>query len=233
MALVRSLELDRQAVSLLRSCDTAMSFGDESVAKPRIPWNKGRKLPAEPLTQDEVKSLLKACSNRASTGIRNRALIAVFYRAGLRVKEALSLMPKDCDTYRGTIRVLHGKGDKSRLVGLDLGAAAFVQRWLDRRANLGIDGRHPLFCTLKGQPVKSVYVRNLMKRLAAKVRIEKRVHAHGLRHTHAYELANEGTPLHVIQQQLGHSSLATTDRYIRHLNPQAVVEAMRRRTWNS
>jgi hypothetical protein len=51
------------------------------------------------------------------------------------------------------------------------------------------------------------------------------VHPHGLRHTHAYELANEGTPLHVIQQQLGHSSLATTDRYIRHLNPQQVVEA--------
>jgi integrase len=44
-------------------------------------------------------------------------------------------------------------------------------------------------------------------------------------------LANEGTPLHVIQQQLGHSSLATTDRYIRHLNPQQVVEAMRVRTW--
>jgi integrase/recombinase XerD len=70
-----------------------------------------------------------------------------------------------------------------------------------------------------------------MKRLAAKVAIEKRVHAHGLRHTHAYELANEGTPLHAIQQQLGHSSLATTDRYIRQLNRQQVVDLMKGRIW--
>jgi len=199
----------------------------------RRPWNKGRKLPAEPLTQEEVKSLLKACSNRAPTGIRNRALIVLFYRGGLRVKEALGLMPKDCDTKQGTIRVLHGKGDKARLVGIDPEAAAVLQRWLDRRVAIGVNGRHPVFCTLRGKPLKSVYVRNLMKRLAAKVGIEKRVHPHGLRHTHAYELANEGTPLHVIQQQLGHSSLATTDRYIRHLNPQQVVEAMRGRTWGA
>src|SRR5262245_24703838 len=197
----------------------------------RRPWNKGRKLPAEPLTQEEVKALLKACSNRAPTGIRNRALIVLFYRGGLRVKEALSLMPKDCDTQRGTVRVLHGKGDKSRLVGVDPEAAAVLQRWLDRRKALGVNGRHPVFCTLNGRSLNTAYVRNLMKRLGTKVGIEKRVHPHGLRHTHAYELANEGTPLHVIQQQLGHSSLATTDRYIRHLNPQQVVETMRGRSW--
>ena len=201
--------------------------------KTKQPWNKGKKLPAEPLSQDEVKGLLTACSNRAPTGIRNRALIVLFYRGGLRVKEALSLMPKDCDTQKGTVRVLHGKGDRCRLVGLDPEACAVLQRWLDRRTALGVNGRNPLFCTLKGCSMKSVYVRNLMKRLAAKVGIEKRVHPHGLRHTHAYELANEGTPLHVIQQQLGHSSLATTDRYVRHLNPQAVVEAMRGRTWKA
>jgi site-specific recombinase XerD len=202
-----------------------------TVNKRRKSRNKGKKFPAEPLTRDEVKALLKVCSNRAPTGIRNRTLIVLFYRCGLRVKEALSLMPKDCDTKQGTIRVLHGKGDKSRLVGLDPEAAAVLQRWLDRRIALGVNGRHPLFCTLNGKPVQSVYVRNLLKRLADKVGIEKRVHPHGLRHTHAYELANEGTPLHVIQHQLGHSSLATTDRYIRHLNPQQVVEAMRGRTW--
>jgi site-specific recombinase XerD len=112
-------------------------------------------------------------------------------------------------------------------------AAAVLQRWLDRRTLLGVNGRHPLFCTLKGKPVQSVYVRNLMKRLGAKVGIEKRVHPHGLTHTHAYEPANEGTPLHGIQHQFGHSSLATTDRYIRHLNPQQVVDAIRRRAWGT
>ena len=73
----------------------------------------------------------------------------------------------------------------------------------------------------------SAYVRTLLPRLARKAGIDKRVHAHGLRHTHAYELASEGTPIHVIQAQLGHASVATTDRYIKHLNPSAVVETMR------
>ena len=59
-----------------------------------VPSNKGRKLPPEPLSADEVKALIRACSTRATTGIRNRALIVVLYRAGLRISEALALLPK-------------------------------------------------------------------------------------------------------------------------------------------
>jgi integrase len=70
-----------------------------------------------------------------------------------------------------------------------------------------------------------------VKRLAAKAGIEKRVHPHGLRHTHAAELAREGVPMNVIQAQLGHSSLATTSRYLAHVAPQHVVEAMKAREW--
>jgi site-specific recombinase XerD len=67
--------------------------------------------------------------------------------------------------------------------------------------------------------------------LARRAGIEKRVHAHGLRHTCAFELANEGTPLHLVQAVLGHSRLTTTARYIAHLNPKQVVDAMRGREW--
>jgi site-specific recombinase XerD len=197
-----------------------------------VPANKGKKLPPEPLSPDEVKALIRACSTRAATGIRNRALIATLYRAGLRISEALALLPKDLDAANSTIRVLHGKGDHDRVVGLDAGAWAILQLWLDRRAAAGINGHARVFCTLKGRPVKSAYVRTLLPRLARKAGIDKRVHAHGLRHTHAYELAGEGTPIHIIQCQLGHSSLATTDRYVKHLNPSALVEAMKSRTWN-
>ncbi len=196
-----------------------------------VPVNRGQKLPPEPLAEEEVRALLKACSSRAPTGIRNRALIIVMYRGGLRLGEALQLKPKDLDAKKGTIRVLHGKGDKSRLVGLDEGGWAIVQRWLDRRKELGITLRRHVFCTLDGRPLQKAYVRALLPRLGRRAGIEKRVHAHGLRHTHAFELANEGHPLHVIQAQLGHASLAVTDRYIRHLAPQQVVEAMRSREW--
>jgi site-specific recombinase XerD len=197
-----------------------------------VPSNKGKKLPPEPLAAEEVKALIRACSKRASTGIRNRALIAALYRAGLRIGEALALLPKDLDVQASTLRILRGKGNRDRVVGLDAGAWAIVQLWLDRRAALGINGRSPVFCTLAGRPMKSAYVRTLFPRLAHKAGIERRVHPHALRHSFAFELASEGTPLHIIQCQLGHSSVATTDRYIRHLNPSAVVEAMKARAWS-
>ena len=55
------------------------------------------------------------------------------------------------------------------------------------------------------------------------------MHAHGLRHTHAAELASEHLPMNAIQAQLGHSSLATTNRYLAHIAPQELIEAMRAR----
>ncbi len=61
--------------------------------------------------------------------------------------------------------------------------------------------------------------------------IEKRVHAHGLRHTHAAELAREGVPINVIQAQLGHSDLGTTSRYLAHIAPQELIEQMQKREW--
>ncbi len=191
-----------------------------------------RRQPAEVLTEDEVRRLLRACSSKAPTGVRNRALIAVLYRGGLRIGEALALKPKDLDGEARTVRVLRGKGDRSRTVGLDPGAFALVERWLDVRSDLGISSRKPLLCTLQGGAVKDAYVRALLPRLAQKAEIEKRVHAHGLRHTHAFELACEGHPLHVIQAQLGHASVSTTDRYISHLAPQQVIETMRAREWS-
>jgi site-specific recombinase XerD len=192
--------------------------------------NKGRRYPAEVLTSDEARALLKACSSAAPTGIRNQALIVVLYRGGLRLAEALALRPKDVDAEHGTLTVLHGKGDRRRTVGLDPGAQAIVQRWLDTRRALGIDGRAPVFCTLGRKPLSPQYVRALLPRLARKAGIDKRVHPHGLRHTHAAELAKERLPLNLVQAQLGHTSLATTDRYLRHIAPAELIDAMRQRT---
>lgn len=193
---------------------------------------RSRRFPVEVLTPEEAVSLIKTCSSKASTGIRNRALLTVLYRAGLRIAEALALRLKDVNLEAGTLTVLHGKGDRRRVVGLDAGAAAVLGQWLERRTALGLNGRHFVFCTLRGQPIETAYIRALMPRLARKAGIEKRVHAHGLRHTHAAELAREGTPLNLVQAQLGHSSLATTDRYLRHVAPEELVRAMKARSWS-
>ncbi len=201
-------------------------------AAKRPPANKGKRYPAEILTDDEVRALLKVCSTRAPTGIRNRALIVALYRGGLRISEALALKPKDLDRKAGTVRVLQGKGGKDRTVGFDPTAFAMIEQWLDRRASLRINGRHRIFCTLDGKPLKTAYVRALLPRLAAKAGIEKRVHAHGLRHTHAAELAHEGVPMNVIQAQLGHANLGTTSRYLAHIAPAEVIRVMQGREWD-
>ncbi len=71
----------------------------------------------------------------------------------------------------------------------------------------------------------------MLARIADNAGIEKRVHPHGLRHTHALELASESTPINTIQLQLGHGNASTTSAYIQKLAPQVVIETMRRRRW--
>jgi site-specific recombinase XerD len=153
------------------------------------------------------------------------------YRAGLRVAEALALYPKDVDAAAGTVRVLHGKGDRARTVALDPEAFALLERWIDKRAALGLNGRSTLYCTLDGRPLKTAYIRALLPRLARRAGIEKRGHAQGLRHSFAAGLALEGVPMPIIQAALGHSSLATTSRYLAHIAPEQVIATLRARSW--
>ena len=195
-----------------------------------VPPNKGRKLPPELLTADDVRALLSACSTTAPTGLRNRALVAVLYRAGLRLDEALTLTPEGVDAAAGVLHVGHRGAE--RVAGIDPGALAIVEHWLRARARLGLPPDAPLFCTLGGGPLHPAYVRQLLPRLAAKAGIGKRVHAQGLRHTHAAELAAEGLPVEVIQAQLGHESLASTDRYLKRIPPTDRIGALQRRQWS-
>lgn len=207
-----------------------MNTSGDSAA--RIPANRGKTYPPEVLTPEEVRALIIACSSTSSIGIRNRALITLLYRTGLRISEALDLFPKDIDFTQGSVRVLHGKGNKARTVGIDAGALEVIARWKHRRAELGFGPQFPMFCTLQGKRMKTSYWRGLLPKLARQAGIEKRVHPHGLRHTHAYELAMEEIPITIIQRQLGHSSLATTDRYLNHIAPKQVIDRIGEREWS-
>lgn len=189
------------------------------------------KRPIDVLSGDEVAQLMQGCSPTCPTGLRNRALIVVLWRAGLRVSEAINLLPKDFDPRKGTLRVHNGKGGKARTVGIDPQAVAVLGQWMAARALEGISTKAPLLATLKATALTRVYVFKLLKRLAAEANIEKRVHPHGLRHTHATELLTEGANVGVISKQLGHSSIATTSRYLDHIQPQAVIEFTQQRKW--
>ena len=195
------------------------------------PPNKGRTFPGEPLTMDEIRRLIAACSKRGLSGRRNESLIVTMYRCGLRLGETLALDPKDVDFEAGSIRVLRGKGGKSRVVGADQVTLATLRTWLVCREAYGIDGKSPIYCTLKGGPLHQEYVRQALRRLAdrAKPPILKRIHPHGLRHSAASDMANEGWNTYELQAQLGHAHLATTARYIASINPHQLIEKGRNR----
>lgn len=177
------------------------------------------KLPPEPLTPDEVAAL-EAATGRSPSGIRNQALIRTLHRTGIRIGEALALMPRDLEETR--IHVRHGKGDRSRWVNYPADARAAVDHWLEVRDRLGINGRHPVFCQItkgrEGGAINQAYVRAMLPRLGRKAGIEKRVHAHGLRHSYALFLIRErGANLLQVQAMLGHSNPATTAKYLRRI----------------
>lgn len=200
----------------------------------RRPDNAGLTFPAEPLTPEEAFALVDACGDGAAAR-RNRALIVMYWRTGLRCQEALDLYPKDVDLYNGRVAVLHGKGDRRRVVAIDRAGAAIVGLWERERREIGLNGTQPYFCVLQGptagRGLGDAYVRDLFKKLGKRAGIEKRVHPHGLRHTYASYLLDRGVPIHHIRRMLGHGSLAVTERYADHLNPAAVLEEMLKVEW--
>ncbi len=188
-----------------------------------------RRLPIEVLTREEVGRLFDACGDATWTARRDRALLALLYRAGLRLNEALTLRACDVDAERGSIRVLHGKGGVARTVGIDRSGAEGVREWVLEHASMGFAASGPLLCTRSGRGLSQGQVRRRVHQLGRRAGIVKRVHPHGLRHTFAAELREEGVDIAVIRRQLGHAGLMTTIRYLDHLAPQSVVFAMRSR----
>jgi len=100
-----------------------------------------RRFPPEVLSNREIAALIDACKNDTPAGLRNRALIAILYRAGLRITEALALRSIDLDARNGAIRILHAKGGRSRTVGYGRRPRFWfeiLERWLQARASLPV-----------------------------------------------------------------------------------------------
>ena len=167
-----------------------------------------------------------ANSRTAPTGIRNRALLLTMASTGIRVQEALDLMPKDVDLEARRITVQHGKGDKRRVVPITMRSAVdALERWLDTRKAREINGHHRAFCTLEGGPMKQQYVRQVLPRLATRAGLEKRVHPHGLRHYFAASMSRRGLQPVFLQDVLGHGSLHTMTTYLRRLTSDDAIDA--------
>lgn len=160
----------------------------------------------EILTIEEVDQLLAAPDAETCIGSRDRAILELLYSSGLRVSELCSL--KIHDLGDDTVRVV-GKGEKERIVPVGRKAIEAVDHYLLHFHQVG----EALFVSKKGKPIDRVQVWRMIKRYGKKIGIKKEISPHTLRHSFATHLLENGAELRVIQEMLGHVSIATTDRY--------------------
>ena len=158
----------------------------------------------------------------AALVLRDRALFETLYAAGLRISELAALAVADVDLGRGEVRVL-GKGRKERISLLGGPARAALRAYLaDARpvllaARAGRDdGR--VFLNAAGGPLGERGLRYRFERQAARAGLPPGTHPHALRHSFASHLLDGGADLRVVQELLGHASLATTQVYT-HVAP--------------
>lgn len=177
---------------------------------------------------EQVERLLRSFS-KAPTSIRNRAIVCLLWRCGLRVSEALNLLPGDVDGARGSLLVRRGKGGKARTVGIDAGALAVLAAWQAVRPRTGRTA--PLFVTLDGEAVSTSYVRSMLIRKSRKVGLPQ-LHPHSFRHCFAVSLVRERFTMPTIQRLLGHSDLSTTAQYLDSIGASEAVEQAAKREWS-
>ncbi len=121
---------------------------------------------------------------------------------------------------------------RNSLNEIPLEDSEWIGRWLELRRKRRIPSGGPLFCTLAGGPLDQSYIRHLLPRLARRAGIERRVHAHGLRHAFAVDMVRAGAPLYIVRDALGHASVATTQVYLSRVGAHEAVDAMRNRHWS-
>jgi site-specific recombinase XerD len=183
------------------------------------------------LTEDQVNALLADPAGDAPVDVRDRAVLELLYGTGMRVSELVGLSLGDVDFDEELVRVT-GKGDKQRLVPLGRSAARALHAWLDSSRPLLLEGvretrdAHAVFCNLRGHRLTRQGVDLVVRRHARRVGLPAATSAHTLRHTCATHMLARGADVRVIQELLGHASVATTQRYTK-VSPAHLIEAYR------
>lgn len=166
------------------------------------------------LTIEQVERLLAAPSVEEPLGIRDRALLELLYATGARVSEAIDLDVDDLA--HGDVLRLRGKGSKERIVPLGSYARTAVDAYLTRvRPGLAMKGRASarLFLGARGAPLSRQSAWLVIRAAAERAQITTDVSPHTLRHSFATHLLQGGADVRVVQELLGHSSVATTQIY--------------------
>lgn len=191
--------IQRNALRHLFEQTLGQSQQFDAIPRPK----RERRLPVV-LSQEEVQRLFSVVEN-----IKHKAMLMVAYDAGLRVSEIRNLQIDDIDSQRMVIRVRQGKGKKDRYARLTPGLLELLREYwrAERPEQLLFPGAS------KSKTYELTTPGHIVKKLARKAGITKRVSMHTLRHSFATHLLEAGTDLRVIQQMLGHANIQTTCLY--------------------
>jgi integrase/recombinase XerD len=181
---------------------------------------RGRKLPVS-LDVEEIDRLIGKIDRSLAEGERNYCMLETLYSCGLRVSELVSLQITDLHLHEDYIKV-RGKGDKERLVPIGNTAKKLIQSYIHTiRSRLAIkkEAEDILFLNRRGNKLSRVMVFYIIKNLAQKAGIKKKLSPHTFRHSFATHLVDGGADLRAVQEMLGHESITTTEIYT-HLDRQ-------------
>jgi integrase/recombinase XerD len=186
----------------------------ELIETPKI----GRKLP-DTLSFAEINELIDAIDLSHPQGERNRTIIETIYSCGLRVSELVHLKMSDLFFDEGFIRVL-GKGNKERFAPINFNTQKYISLYIkDIRNHINAQKgfEDTLFLNRRGKSLTRQMIFMIIKDLALKINLNKKIGPHTLRHSFATHLLEGGADLRAIQQMLGHESITTTEIYV-HLD---------------
>lgn len=184
----------------------------------RLQVSKARRTLPAVLRQDQALRAMAAAESGAEQGdplaLRDRLIVELLYATGIRVSELCGLDVDDIDTGHRLVRVL-GKGNKQRTVPFGQPAADALHAWLvdGRRALVTAESGHALLLGARGRRLDVRQARTAVHQTVAAVDGAPDMGPHGLRHSAATHLLEGGADLRVVQELLGHSSLATTQLY--------------------
>lgn len=166
------------------------------------------------LYYEEVADLLDGPDASSLAGRRDKAILELLYGCGLRVSELVGLDVGSLDAGVGYVRVF-GKGSKERLNPVGQQALTAIDAYLQARGAKGqpVDDRSPLFLNLRGGRLSDRSVRKIVDKYITQQAIEKKISPHGLRHSFATHLLENGADLRSVQELLGHSSISSTQIY--------------------
>lgn len=174
----------------------------------------GRKLP-DVLSVEEIDSLIYAIDVDKPEGQRNKAILETLYSCGLRVSELVSLKISNL-VFREHYIKIEGKAKKERIVPVSDRAIAEINTYMEGyRSSLKIvpGAEDILFLNRRGQKLSRVMIFTIIKNLAVKVNLEKKISPHTFRHSFATHLIDGGADLRAVQEMLGHESILTTEIY--------------------